>query len=84
MLKFYEKTVAYFQKHLLLDNAVLAKAACLHPDNRKKEFTMCQIEYLAKVFPQVIDEEKVSQVKDERRLYQTEDNHKVKKTKSKS
>ena len=84
MLKLYEKTVAYFQKHLPLDNAVLAKAACLHPDKRKKEFTICHIEYLAKVFPQVIDEEKVSQVKDERRLYQTEDNHKVKKTKSKS
>ena len=72
------------QKKLLLDNAVLAKAACLQPDNRKKEFTIRQIEYPAKVFPQVIDEEKVSQVKDERRLYQTEDNHKVKKTKSKS
>ena len=84
MLKFYEKTVAYFQKHLPPDNAVLAKAACCHPDNRKKEFTICHIEYLAKVFPQVIDEEKVSQVKDEQRLYQTENNHKVKRTKSKS
>ena len=65
MLNFFEKSVAYLQKTLPLDSAVLAKAACLHPDNRKKEFTMCQIEYLAKVFPQVIDEEKVSQVKDE-------------------
>ena len=36
MLKFYEKTVAYFQKHLPPDNPVLAKAACPHPDNRKK------------------------------------------------
>ena len=77
MLKFYEKSVAYLQKKLPLDNAVLAKAACLHPDNRKKEFTIRQIEYLAKVFPQVIDEEKVSQVKDEWRLYQAEDDHKV-------
>ena len=30
-----------------------------------------------KVFPQVIDEEKVSQVKDEWRLHQAEDDHKV-------
>ena len=65
MLKFYEKSAAYLQKKLPLDNAVLAKTACLHPDNIKKEFTIRQIEYLAKVFPQVIDEEKVSQVKDE-------------------
>ena len=36
MLKFYEKSVAYLQKKLPLDNAVLAKAACLHPDIRKK------------------------------------------------
>ena len=77
MLNFFEKSVAYLQKTLPLDSAVLAKAACLHPDNRKKEFTMCQIEYLAKVFPQVIDEEKVSQVKDEWRLYQAEGDHKV-------
>ena len=35
MLKFYEKSLAYLQKKLPLDNAVLAKAAFLHPDNRK-------------------------------------------------
>ena len=77
MLKFYEKSVAYLQKKLSVDNAVLAKGACLHPDNRKNEFAIRQIEYLAKVFPQVIDKEKVSQVKDEWRLYQAEDDHKV-------
>ena len=77
MLKFYEKSAAYLQKKLPLDNAVLAKTACLHPDNINKEFTIRQIEYLAKVFPQVIDEEKVSQVKDEWRLYQAEGDHKV-------
>ena len=77
MLKFYEESVAYLQKKLPLDNAVLAKAACLQPDNRKKEFTIRQIDYLAKVFPQVIDEEKASQVKDEWRLHQAEDDHKV-------
>ena len=36
MLKSYERSVAYLQKKLPLDNAILAKAACLHPDNRKK------------------------------------------------
>ena len=59
-----------------MTTAVLAKAAFLHPDNREKEFTICQIEYLAKVFPQVIDEEKVTS-KDEWRLYQAEDDYKV-------
>ena len=59
-----------------MTTAVLAKAAFLHPDNTEKEFTICQIEYLAKVFPQVIDEEKVTS-KDEWRLYQAEDDHKV-------
>ena len=34
MLKFYEKSVAYFQKKLPLDNAVLAKATCLRPEKR--------------------------------------------------
>ena len=33
ILKFYEKSVAYLQKKLPLENAVLAKAACLHTDN---------------------------------------------------
>ena len=42
-------------------SALLAKAACLDPDNWKTEFTKHQIEYLTKVFPQVTDEEKVSQ-----------------------
>ena len=65
MLKFCEKLAAYLHKTLPLDKAVLAKAACYHLDNRKKEFIIHQIEYLAKVFPQMIDEEKVSQVKDE-------------------
>ena len=50
MLKFYEKSAAYLQKKFPLDNAVLAKAACLHPDNRKKEFTIRQIEYLQRYF----------------------------------
>ena len=77
MLKFYEKSVAYMQKELPLGNAVLAEAACPHSDNRKKEFIVCQIEYLARVFPKVIDEEKVSQVKGEWRLYQAEDHHNV-------
>ena len=43
-----------------MTTAVLAKAACLHRDNREKEFTICQIEYQAKVFLQVTDEEKVT------------------------
>ena len=77
MLKFYKKSVVYLQRKLPLDNTVLAKAACLHPDNRKNKFIICQIEYLVKVFPQVIVEKKVSQVKDEWRLYQAEDDHKV-------
>ena len=38
---------------------------------------ICQIEHLAKVYPQVIHEKKVSQVKDEWRLYQAEEDHKV-------
>ena len=43
MLKFYEKSVAYLQKKLPLDNAVLARAACLHPDIRKKNLLYARL-----------------------------------------
>ena len=50
MLKFYEKSVAYLQKKLPLDNAVLAKAACLHPDNRKQNLLYAMLNIWQRYF----------------------------------
>ena len=43
MLKFYKKSVAYLQKKLPLDSALLAKTACLHPDNRKNNLLYARL-----------------------------------------
>ena len=44
MLKFCEKSVAYLQEKLPLDNAVLVKADCLHPDNKKKNLLYVRLD----------------------------------------
>ena len=74
ILQFYLSTVKFLQKKLSFDNMVIAAAACLHPDQRKNQITVRNIEYLAKRFDHVIAEKEVSQIKDEWKLYQADSN----------
>ena len=50
MLKFYKKSVAYLQKTLPFDSALLAKAACLHPDNRKNNLLYARLNMWQRYF----------------------------------
>ena len=64
MEEFFIAVICYFQKKLPLGDKLLLSAGCLHPDNRKNEYTVKNIEYLAKSFPHV-QESEVSIVTDE-------------------
>ena len=70
-------SVSFLQKKVPLDNMVLASASCLHPKNRKSKNTVKQAEFLAKQFPHVIDETRISQAKDQWKICQAEDNNKI-------
>ena len=76
MLKFFVSCASFLQRKLPLDNMILTAAACLHPDSRKMQKTVNQIEYLAKKFPHVIEKTSISVLKDEWKLYQAEDDSK--------
>ena len=77
MLKFFVSCATFLQRKLPLDNMILVAASCLHPDSRKMQKTVRQIEYLAKMFPHVIEEASISQMKDEWKIYQAEDDNKI-------
>ena len=77
MWDFYLATVTYLQKKLPLTSKVLLSVSCLRPKNRIVEGSMRSIEYLAKVFPHVIKEEQLSQLKDEWLMCQVEPDNEI-------
>ena len=67
---FFIAVIYYLQKTLPLGDKLLISAGCLHPENRKNEYIMKNIEYLAKCFPHFVQESEVSVVSHEWKLYQ--------------
>ena len=68
MKKFSLLLFATSKKKLPLGDEMLLSAGCLHPDNRKNEYTVKNIEYLAKCFLHVVQESEVSIVNDKWKL----------------
>lgn len=56
----------------MLGDKLLTSAGCLHPDNRKNQYTLKNIEYLNKCFPHVVQKSEVSIFNDKWKLYQAE------------
>ena len=72
MEDFFIVVICCLQKKLPLGDKLLISAACLHPENRKNEYPLKNIKYLAKCFPHFVQQKEVSIVTDEWKLYQVE------------
>ena len=72
MKEFFIAVICYLQKKLSLGDKLLKSAGFLHLDNKKNEYPVKNIKYLAKCFPYIVQESEVSIVNDELKPYQAE------------
>ena len=59
MKEFFIAVICYLQKNLPLADKLLISAGCLHPENRKNEYIVKNLECLAKCFLHVVQESEV-------------------------
>lgn len=65
MLNSYNHSVSFLQKKVPLDNMIVASTYYPNPKSRKSKNTVKQVEFLAKQFPDIIDETHITQLNNE-------------------